>query len=389
MKLAATTGSGLRQLAALCLLAGAVVGFAPPQTARTTQTAQAAPVAWSQILDQSEAWYGGAEAERIAGNVLLYQRSSGGWPKNIEMSARLTDAERAAIGKDKDLDDSTIDNEASYTQTALLARVFSAKGKTPFKVAALRGIDYLLDAQYPNGGWPQYYPRLKGYYRRITYNDGAMVGVLELLREVAQGRPAYRFVDEARRVRARRAVERGIECILRSQIVVDGRLTAWCAQHDEETLEPAEARSYEKISLSGSESVGIVRFLMGVERPDARVVEAVEAAVEWLDRVRIRGLRVAHKPDPSLAKGYDVIVVKDAQAPPVWARFYEIGSNRPIFCGRDGVIKSSLAEIEHERRTGYNWYTTAPGALLAGDYRAWRRKWSPDGDGGERGRRGN
>ena len=48
--------------------------------------------------------------------------------------------------------------------------------------------------------------------------------------------------------------------------MVNGRRTVWCAQHDETTLRPAGARTYEHASLSGYESVGIVRFLMGIER---------------------------------------------------------------------------------------------------------------------------
>ena len=64
-------------------------------------------------------------------------------------------------------------------------------------------MDYLLKAQYPNGGWPQFYPNLNGYYKHITFNDDAMIGVMKLLRDVAAGKPVYAFVDEARR-RSRR-----------------------------------------------------------------------------------------------------------------------------------------------------------------------------------------
>ena len=69
------------------------------------------------------------------------------------------------------------------------------------------------------------------------------------------------------------------------------------------------------------------------------------------------------------------MVVADPTAPPIWARFYEIGTNRPFFCGRDGVKKYSLAEIEHERRIGYAWYTNAPAYLLDKEYPLWRSKY--------------
>jgi PelA/Pel-15E family pectate lyase len=307
--------------------------------------------------------------------VLLYQRESGGWPKNIDMAVVLSERAKAEIAKQKGHDDSLIDNGATYTQMDYLARAFNATGQQRFKESFIEGVDYLLKAQYENGGWPQYYPKLKGYYKHITFNDDAMVGVMELLRKVARKDHAYSFVDEARRARAETAVAKGTEIILKTQIVVNGKRTVWCAQHDEVTLAPAPARSYEHASLSGMESVGVVRFLMGVEHPDGRIVDAVESAVAWFKESKLTGVKLLEKPDPSFSNGFDRVVVEDANAGPLWARFYEINTGRPIFSGRDGVIKYSLAEIEQERRTGYNWYTKAPAELLEKDYPAWHEKW--------------
>jgi len=51
-------------------------------------------------------------------------------------------------------------------------------------------------------------------------------------------------------------------------------------------------------------------------------------------------------------KGRDKFVVADPSAAPLWARFHEIGTNKPIFRDRDGVPKAFLADIGHERRNG-------------------------------------
>jgi PelA/Pel-15E family pectate lyase len=334
---------------------------------------------WKDCLNQKPEWYAGDEATRVADNVLLYQRETGGWPKNINMAAVLSERAKAEIAKEKSADDSLIDNGATYTQMAYLALVFNATGhpsyKDGYKDSFIKGLDYLLKAQYENGGWPQYYPRLKGYYKHITFNDDAMVGVMELLRKIARKDHSYSFVDEARRARAENAVAKGIEIILKTQIVVNGKLTAWCQQYDEVTLAPASARSYEHVSITSGESVGVVRFLMGVDHPDERIVEAVESAVAWFKGAKLTGTKLVEKPDPSFPNGFDRIVVEDASAGPLWARFYEINTGRPIFSGRDGVVKYSLAEIEQERRTGYNWYTRAPAELLEKDYPAWHAKW--------------
>ena len=327
---------------------------------------------WSSAQNQKPEWYATSEATRIADNVLRWQRKSGGWTKNTDMAVVLSQVEAAKL--DNKPDESTIDNGATYTQLRYLAKVFNATQQTRFKDSFLKGLDYLFAAQYANGGWPQFYPLVKGYYSHITYNDDAMANVLTLLREIERKQPAYAFVDEARRQRAAQAVAQGIECMLKTQVTVAGKLTAWCAQHDEVTLAPAKARAYEHPSLSGSETVGIVRFLMSLERPDARVVTAIESAIAWLKVVQINGFKYYDKRDPALEKGYDRVIEADANAGPLWARFYEIGTNRPIFSGRDSVIKYSVAEIEHERRTGYGWYSNRAADLLTKEYPAWRVK---------------
>jgi PelA/Pel-15E family pectate lyase len=359
------------------VLCAAVASAAVAVAVAAAEEGNASRLVWKECVRQKAAWFAADEAVRVADNLLLYQRASGGWPKNIDFAVPLSDKEKADLAIQKNQNDSTIDNSATYTEMTFLAKVYAAGRQERFKEACLRGLDYLLKAQYENGGWPQFYPNARGYYTHITFNDDAMVGVMRFLRDLAKKDGPYAFVDADRRAKAEKAVAKGIECILKCQVVVDGKRTAWCAQHDEATLKPAPARAYEKISLSGAESVGIVRFLMGIEKPGPEVIEAVQSAVAWFDAARITGIRQVTRPDPSLPGGSDKVIEKAPSAPPLWARFYEIGTNRPIFCGRDGVIKYSLAEIEHERRTGYAWYVGVPADLLAKDYPAWQARWDP------------
>jgi PelA/Pel-15E family pectate lyase len=329
-------------------------------------------VSWHDAMRQKAPWYGSAEAIRIADNLVLYQHDNGGWEKNIDMAAPLGTSTRAQVIAAKKEAHTTIDNDATYTQMNFLARVYTATQREEYKDSFQRGLGYLLAAQYPNGGWPQFYPLRHGYWDHITYNDDAMIGVMENLRAIERKDPDYAFLSETDRAKARAAIEKGVECILKTQVVVAGRPTVWCAQHDEKTLAPAMARKYELVSLSGSESVGVVKFLMGIEHPSPEVIRAVEGAVAWFEAAQIKGLRVEHKPAPGTPKGWDTVAVADESAPPVWARFYEIGTNRPIFSGRDSVLKYSLAEIEYERRNGYRWYVDRPEKLLREDYPKWK-----------------
>jgi len=337
-------------------------------------------ISWSRCLSQRPEFYATDQAIRIADNVLLYQRNAGGWPSNIDMARVLSEQDKAKLRKAKNRKDSTLDNGATHTQIRYLAKVYYSTGLKRFRQVMLRGIDYLLEAQYANGGWPQSYSRQgrSGYSRHITFNDGAMIGAMSVLRDIAEKRPTYAFVDKARCRKAEKAVRKGIECILKCQIVVDGKKTAWCAQHDEKTFIARKARSYELPSISGSESVGVVRFLMSIDNPAPEIIEAVQSAVAWFDRVKLKGIRQVNKPDSSMERGYDKVIVNDATAPPIWARFYQIGTNRPIFCSRDGIPKATLAEISYERRTGYSWLGYYATSLLAKDYPAWQKKWAPE-----------
>ncbi len=341
----------------LAVLIIPIAGLYAPLSA-TSHLAARNPVRWDAVLNQPAAWYGSSDARAIAGSVLAWQLDTGAWPKNIDMTVPPKPGEKPAATE------STIDNGATTTQIRYLGRVHRRTADDSYRRAILRGIEYLLAAQYPNGGWPQYFPVRKGYYSHITYNDDAMARTMMLLWDAADGKAELPPLDEGLRARARAAVEKGIEVILKTQIRVDGppsrgrqmprsggagKLTAWCQQHDEVTLEPRPARTFEPVALVSAESVGIVRVLMRVEKPEPRVVEAIESAIAWLRAVRIGG--------------------RDR-----WARFYEIGTNRPIFAGRDAIVRYRVEEIEEERRQGYSWYGDYAATLINRDYPAWRKR---------------
>jgi PelA/Pel-15E family pectate lyase len=317
--------------------------------------AQAKSPDWKSYAGRPETWYRSSEGLRIAKNVISHQTGLGDWPKNLDTAT-------APYQGDPAKRKGTFDNGATTNEVRFLARAFLATGQAEDRDAVIRAIDHILEAQYPTGGWPQSSPPGKQYHRHITFNDNTMVNLLELLHDVATS-AAFRFVDAGRRAAASEAVAAGVACIVKCQVVVDGKKTVWCAQHDEVTLEPRPARSFELVGLSGSESARILDFLMTLDRPGPEVVEAIEAGVAWFDAVKLTGLREVQ------VEG-DRVIVADPSAPPLWARFYEIGTNRPFFSGRDGVKTYDLARIDRERRNGYAWYGTW-GATLPARHARW------------------
>lgn len=336
---------------------------------------QSESVSWSEAQRQEERWYESEEAQRIADNVLLFQNNNGGWLKNIDMADELSASEIDKLKKDKSKKSgTTIDNGATHTQLRYLARVYHATNKKEYKEAFLKGLDFLLEAQYDNGGWPQFYPIVKGYYEHITFNDDAMMGVMNLLRDIVHQKEVYQFVDRQRCERSQRAIEKGLEIILNTQVVVDGELTVWGAQHDKDSLKPAKARAYELASLSGKESVMIVEYLMELDQPTGEVRRAVRSAVRWFEKTKIMDIEILWEKDASLPRGYNRLAIDKPGAGPLWARFYEIGTNKPIYVGRDGELKETHNEIEYERRVGYSYLGNYAEVLLKEKYPGWEKK---------------
>jgi pectate lyase len=317
----------------------------------------------SRYANRSAEWLASNEGRRVADNVVSWQSPHGSWPKNGDTASQPYAGQPEKIA-------GTFDNGATTGELRFLARAFVASGEPRYKAAFLKGVDHILAAQYPTGGWPQRYPPGRGYQRHITFNDNTMVRILEFFREVADSAD-YAFVAADRRSAAKTAFDKGIRCIVACQIVVGGQPTAWCAQHDEIDLSPRPGRSYELESLSGAESAAILKLLMSVDNPSPQMRRAIGAGAAWFESAKITGIRVERK-------GGDRVVVKDPHAPPLWARFYEIESGRPFFCGRDGVKKHQLSEIEPERRNGYAWYGQW-GKNVAASYDKWKNKW-PESD---------
>jgi pectate lyase len=347
---------GCMQALAAAATAGEPANPAP--VAATNATSARPRLRWADYARNPPDWFRSGPARTTVENVLSHQAPGGSWPKNTDTFGTLY------TGRPDDLR-GTFDNGATVGECRFLARVVRATGEARCRRAFDRAIELILAAQYPNGGWPQSYPPGAGYARHITFNDGAMVNLLTLTRDLAES-PEFDFLDAAGRARARAAFRRGVDCILRCQIRRGGTLTVWCAQHDEHTLEPRPARSYEHASLSGAESAGIVRLMMSLPDPPGEVVQAIDSACAWFESARLTGIR-------QIWRDGNKVVVQDPAAAPLWARFYAIESNRPIFSGRDGVIRYDLALIEPERRNGYAWYGDW-GTRLLEEYRAWKAR---------------
>ena len=318
--------------------------------------------------------YAQQSADSIADKMLVYQLGNGGWPKQLEDKSvvnydlALTPALLAKIKATKNLH-ATFDNEATSREVIYLIKAYKKTQNKAYLAAVEKGLDYILSAQYTNGGWPQYYPDQSAYRSEITYNDDAMINVLNILQDIATQTNDFDVVNPAYIKRAQKAVAKGIDCILNTQVKQNGVLGIWAAQYDKDSMLPAKARSFEPAALSTSESVGIVRFLMRIKNPSAKERNAITAAVKWFDTYKIVAYRFDRLKSPE-TNTKTAALVADLTAI-VWARFYDLDSNKQIFGDRGNTIKTKLEELSPERRNGYAWYGNWGQKLIEKEYPKW------------------
>lgn len=326
-------------------------------------------------LDRPAEWYGTPEARAVADAVVTFQTPAGGWSKNQDRRiARLpgqrfsNDAEtmeQNPANFDAPADRfwtfvGTLDNNATWSEMRFLAKV-AAHAPGPegdaWRAAVIKGVHYLLNAQYPNGGWPQIWPLEGGFHDSITFNDNAVAQAAMLLRDVAHGKEGFDFVPAELEVRAAEATKKAVDVILAAQVRYGGRVMGWPQQVEPMRLVPTSARNYEPRSVASGETTDILIFLMGEPNPTPEMKAAIRAGIEWLQSTRVY--------DKSFEMTDDGRKLIDKPgAGPIWSRNYDIVTGRPIFGDKDQTIHDDVNGISIGRRNGYSWWIASPQQAL-------------------------
>lgn len=296
-------------------------------------------------------------AQAAADALVRGQLESGGWDYLVEFDPALRKAwhfrsdaagvSAAEAAKRKNI--STFDDDNTQSAIRLLLAVADASkwANSPREVRIREARDYalqkLVEAQRPNGGWPQRwsgvpvdpkeypvqparfpkdYPReypkvnYNGFY---TLNDNTHRDCVMTLLEAAQrlGRPELRA-----------AAVKGGDFLLLAQLPEPQ--PGWAQQYNPQ-LEPAWARAFEPPCVVSNEGGGAMRLLIDLylETGHEKYIATLPRAIAWYKRSEI--------------------------APDTWARMYELGTNTPIYGDRDGKIKYRLEDLTPERQTGYSW----------------------------------
>ncbi|QYF88206.1 pectate lyase [Brevundimonas sp. PAMC22021] len=347
----------------------------PPQAVGGSQT--------HLPLDQPEAWYATAEARAVADAVVTFQTPAGGWSKNQDRRiARLpgqrfsNDAEtmeQNPANFDAPADRfwtfvGTLDNNATWSEMRFLAKV-AAHAPGPqgdaWRASVIKGVQYLLNAQYPNGGWPQIWPLEGGFHDSVTFNDNAVAQAAMVLRDVSHGEEGFDFVPAELEARAAEATKKAIDVILAAEVRYGDRIMGWPQQVEPLRLVPTSARNYEPRSVASGETTDILIFLMGEPDPSPEMKAAIRAGAAWLEATQV------HDKSFEMTDDGRKLIDKPG-AGPIWSRNYDIVTGQPIFGDKDQTIHDDVNGISVGRRNGYSWWIASPQRALDA-YTAWSR----------------
>lgn len=307
---------------------------------------------------------GSMDIDQYTYNMTTWQIENGGFYKAMadKYKSAYSGGQKSEWRAKDGGDLGTIDNNATIQEMRLLAvrykETTNNNYKVAFKTSFNKAVNFLLTMQRSKGGLPQVWPKRGNYSDQITLNDNAMIRAMVTMMDIANKMSPFDsdIIDETTRSKMQGALDKAIDYLLKAQIVNNGNLTVWCAQHDTNSLAPVGARAYELPSKSGNESMGVVWFLMNWPKQTEAIQNAVKGAISWYKKNRLK--------DKAFSKTAGVV---DKSGSSLWFRFYEVNSDDYFYCDRDGASTKTqdFMKISEERRTGYQWAGDYGSAILS------------------------
>lgn len=263
-------------------------------------------------------------AEKVAGALIFGQQDSGGWNYMIDFAGDASNRHwYNTIGKNAwgfeehnhYYGNATFDDEVSSEASRFLLRMYLEKLDTSFKPALDKAINFIIQAQYPLGGWPQRYPlkhdaphgNLEDYTSFYTFNDEVISGNLDFLIDCYLTLGENRFLDP---------IQRAMNFYIITQ---QGNPQAGWGQQYDMQLVPAHARSYEPAALLPGQTfknaMSLIRFYEYTG--DRKFISRIPDAIKWLESIQL--------PKSETADG--------RYTHPV---FVEKGSNKQLYAHRTG-----------------------------------------------------
>jgi Pectic acid lyase len=278
--------------------------------------------------------------------VAYGQLQSGGWTNSVDFDPKSPNTAAYRNGKGRGKNNSSLDDGQTQSALRLMIHVDKAlafKNESIHDSATI-GLDALLNAQYPNGGFPQVweapvepqpivkanYPeydwrtegRIKNYWDMYTLNDNVTGYVADTLLDAATIYDDKRFADALRKLG---------DFLLLAQMPEPQ--PGWAQQYNY-AMQPIWARKFEPPGVSGDETQEVLETLLKIHHvtKDRKYLEPMPRALAWLKRSALADGQVA--------------------------RYYELRSNRPLYMSRRGE-EYSLTYDDSDLPSHYGWKTAS------------------------------
>ncbi len=303
--------------------------------------------------------YSGQNKESYALNMTTWQLDNGGWEKwkEKEYQEPWDGVTQRTYYLSEGKEVGSLADQATTAEIRYIAGVYANtddfENKSIFKESVLKGVEFVLDAQHDSGGWPQIHPSRDcsssgcNYTSLMTYNDFVIQNSIFLLWDILEKERPFDsgILDDLDMERVDSALRRGLEYVLKSQVVVEGKLTIWGQQHDPLTYNPMPGRYYELACRTAAESVGTTLILLNWENRTPEIRNATWGAVSWFEENMVTGL------------WYNQVEgeFEELEGSIIWYRFYNVSDNQYFMADRDGVKVYNIEKLSEERRKGYLW----------------------------------
>jgi len=262
------------------------------------------------------------EAAKAAADALVWgQLESGGWDYKVDFDPEGSQRwyyrrDKGKVDPERRRNYSVFDDNNSQSALRFIMAVHKTTGEGKYLSAVEYGLAFMLRSQFENGAWPQVYPLpSKGYSRWYTFNDNAINDCINVMLD------AYHIYGDEKYLES---AKRGGDFIIASQLPEPQ--AGWAQQYDYD-MKPAPARRFEPAAVNGAVTPRNIRTLIDLylETGEEKYLKPIPAAIDWLEKSRMENDK--------------------------WARFYELGTNKPVYVNTDREVVYEFVNIQ----PGYSW----------------------------------
>lgn len=286
------------------------------------------------------------DAARDVGRALAWgQRKEGGWDHRVDVAHLTPNAETPQ----RKSGHCTFDDDITQEAITFLMELDEELDEPWLDESVQLALQFMMEAQFDNGAWPQWYPLRGGYHDYYTYNDNAINDCIRVMLEAHRRYQDPEYLESARL---------GGDFMIASQLAAPR--AGWAQQYSHD-LKPAWARGFEPPGVCTAATARNIRTLIDIYlyTGDEKYLGPIPDAIDWLNRSKLMPQAI-HEDEVGHAADRKI---------DCWARLYEVKTNKPVYGDRENPRKMiyDIHDVSERERSSYGWQGTfgVPHAISA------------------------